>query len=232
MLNKNKFPKKIFITSIDTNVGKTIFTGIFAKLLLYKGKRVITHKIVQTGCSKISDDIKVHRKIMEMNLIEKDKKGETCPYIFNFPASPHLSAELENKTIDTEIILNSIKKLEKDYDYILIEGAGGLFVPLNRKEYLINFIQKNKFPTILVTSPKLGSINHTIMSLELLKKQKIEVLYLVYNEFIKEKKLIRRDTKKIFKRYLKNNFPKCELISIGDLKKINFNNILDKYNFN
>ena len=108
---------------------------------------------------------------MSEELNEFDKNGLTCSYIFKFPASPHLSAKLENAEINSAKIFSATTELEKHFDYIILEGVGGLMVPLNENEILIDYISKNNYPLILLTSGKLGSINHTLLSLEAIKKR-------------------------------------------------------------
>lgn len=209
--------EKIFITGIDTNVGKTIFTGFLAKNILQKDKKVITHKIVQTGCTNFSEDIKIHREIMGINMSYADKKNMTCPYVLKFPASPHLSAKLENKRISIKKIIKTIQKLEDKYNYILIEGAGGLLVPLNEKETILDLIKYEDIPIILLTYGKLGSINHTLMSLEIIKQNKIELKALVYNDFFKQNNIIESDSKEFFKKYIKKKFPKSKFIEFKNI---------------
>ena len=131
--------EKIFITGIDTGVGKTIASGLLAKQIMKQGKSVITFKLVQTGCAGISEDIIKHREIMEMPLTAEDISSLTCPYVFTHPCSPHLAADIEEKNIDESLLVKTIAELEKKYDFIIIEGAGGLFVPLNKN---IKYIQK------------------------------------------------------------------------------------------
>ncbi|PRI66971.1 ATP-dependent dethiobiotin synthetase BioD, partial [Haemophilus influenzae] len=89
--------KVIFISGIDTDVGKTIATGIYAKKLMEQGCSVITQKMIQTGCKNIADDLLVHRKIQGIDLTEEDLQGETCPYVFEYPCSPHLAAKRESR---------------------------------------------------------------------------------------------------------------------------------------
>ncbi len=98
--------KKIFITGIDTDVGKTIVTGLLAAYLNQKGIYTITQKIVQTGCTEFSEDIRVHRQLMKLNLCNEDRSGLTCPYVFKYPASPNLAAKLENTKIEVQKITN------------------------------------------------------------------------------------------------------------------------------
>lgn len=211
--------KTIFISGIDTDTGKTIATGLIALYLKKQGYKVITQKIVQTGCNKLSEDILKHREIMGEKLNKFDLQGLTCPYVFKFSASPHLSAKLENIEINTDKILKATKELEKHFEYVLIEGVGGLFVPLNNNMYLIDYIVSNKYPLILITSGKLGSINHTILSLEAIKKRKIRLKAIIYNNFISKNKTINKDSKDYLKQYLITNFPKVQFIEIENINK-------------
>ena len=132
-----------FISGIDTDAGKSIVTGVIARTLLKKGVKVITQKFIQTGCRGISEDILKHREIMGIEPQEVDKDGTTCPYVMTYPASPHLAAEIDKITIDTAIINRSTEKLTALYDKVLLEGAGGLFVPVNRHYLTIDYVQDN-----------------------------------------------------------------------------------------
>ncbi len=199
--------KTIFITAIDTSVGKTYYTGLLAKYLKSQGINVITQKFVQTGCDGISDDIIEHRRLMGESLNEFDKDGTTCPYVFKYPASPHLAAELEGKIIDTEIIFNSTKKLEESFDLVLLEGAGGLMVPINENTTILDYIEEKRYPLILVTNAKLGSINHTLLSIETIRYRNMKLLALAFNYFNSESELILENSKKLFRNYMKVNFP-------------------------
>ncbi|MBI9033064.1 MAG: ATP-dependent dethiobiotin synthetase BioD [Bacteroidales bacterium] len=210
--------KTYFISGIDTDTGKSIATGLMAKWLLNQGKHVITQKMIQTGCVGIAEDILTHRKLMGVDLFEEDKDKTTCPITFPYPASPHLSAALENQIIDPVVIRNSTAILSRKYEYLLVEGAGGLHVPLNDQTNIIDYIQKEKHPLILVTSSKLGSINHTLMSLELCKNRGIEVSGLIYNHYPNNSKEILEDSSKVFERFLERWFPECVLIQMPEIK--------------
>lgn len=197
-----------FIAGIDTDTGKSIATGLLARYLMSKDIKVITQKLAQTGCENISEDIITHRRLMSLELLEEDKLGITCPYIFKTPASPHLAASIENSSINVNKITDATKKLELKYDIVLLEGVGGLHVPLNDKISTLDYLEDMKYPVILVSSPKLGSINHTLLTLEVLHNRNIPLLGIVYNLFIDSNKKIINDSKKVFKKYLKKyNFP-------------------------
>lgn len=163
---------------------------------------MVTQKFIQTGCTGISEDILKHREIMEIGPLEIDRDGTTCPYVMTYPASPHLAAEIDRVTLDTDRIAASSRKLDELYDIVLLEGAGGLYVPVTRDYFTIDYIQEKKHPLILVTSSKLGSINHTLMSLELCRQRGIELALLVYNRFPNDSEWITNDSITIFQHYL------------------------------
>lgn len=217
--------KTIFISGIDTNIGKTIAAGLIALNLKKQGYKVTTQKIVQTGCNNISEDIIKHREIMSEKLNDFDLQGITCPYVFKFPASPHFSSKLENKKINPGKILKATNKLKKYFDYVLIEGVGGLCVPLNNNLILIDYIAANKYPLVLVTSGKLGSINHTLLSLELIKNKKLQLKVVIYNNFSKSNKQINDNSKKFIKEYTNSIFPKVQFIEIGNINNVQTNSL-------
>jgi dethiobiotin synthetase len=203
-----------FIAGIDTDAGKTYATGLVAKYLLNSKISVVTQKFAQTGCVGISEDIQTHRKIMNIDLMNVDKDGTTCPYVFDYPASPHLAAKMQNKTIDIDKINSSSKKLNKEFEVVLLEGVGGLNVPITLDYSLLDFLEEKKYPTILVSSSKLGSINHTLLSLEILQKRNIPLHGLIYNHFPANSEFILKDSVKVFEHYLKKMNFDCPIVEI------------------
>lgn len=148
-----------FVSGIDTDTGKSIVTGVIARTLRQKGVNVITQKFIQTGCKGISEDILKHREIMGIEPEEADREGLTCPYVMTYPASPHLAAEIDGVHLDRQVIHRATEKLLQQYELVLLEGAGGLYVPVTREYLTIDYIQEHHYPLILVSSSKLGSIN-------------------------------------------------------------------------
>lgn len=190
----------VCITGIDTDIGKTIVTGMIARYLLDKGHSVITQKICQTGNG---DDINIHREIMGVKHYEEDKIGLSCPYVFAEPCSPHLAARLEERTIDLQVIHNATEKLQEKYDYVILEGVGGLMVPLLDDLLLIDYLQKMQYEHVLITTSRLGSINHTISAFELMRERGMYLRGVVYNRFFDANVLISNDSRRIFSLYLK-----------------------------
>ncbi|MDO4693460.1 MAG: dethiobiotin synthase [Eikenella sp.] len=199
-----------FIGGIDTDAGKTFATGYLAARAAEAGGRVITHKPVQTGCTGLSDDIARHRAIMGCGLLPEDREKLTMPQMFPYPCSPHLAAALAGRAIDFAAIHHSLAVLQQRYDTILIEGAGGLLVPLRENYLQIDWVREQQWPVILVSSGKLGSINHTLLSLEALRGRGIPLAGLAYNDFFRSQDdTIHQNTRHYLQGYLKRHFPEA-----------------------
>jgi dethiobiotin synthetase len=158
--------KKIFVTGIGTDVGKTIVSSILTEAL-----EADYWKPVQAGDLDNSDSIKVKNLISNKKTrihIERHK--------LNSPMSPHAAAEIDN----VEILLTDFI-LPETTNNLVVEGAGGLMVPLNDKDLIIDLIQQLDLEVVLVSQNYLGSINHTILSLDALKNRGITVLGIVFN---------------------------------------------------
>lgn len=204
-----------FISGIDTGIGKTYTTGYLAKLWNEQGQKTITQKLIQTGNTDISEDIEQHREIMGMGWFPEDQSKLTMPEIFTYPASPHLATQIDGREIDFQKIADATQQLAEKYEVVLLEGAGGLMVPLTTDLLTIDYIAEKKFSVILVSSGRLGSINHTLLSLEALKIRGLELYALAYNLNDElQDALISQDTAAYLKAYLAQHFPKALWIDI------------------
>ncbi|MBD5189651.1 MAG: ATP-dependent dethiobiotin synthetase BioD [Bacteroidales bacterium] len=203
------FPAKLFITGIDTDAGKSFATGWLAKLIMAQGKSVITQKFVQTGNLEFSEDIEVHRRIMGIPLTTVDKIGITAPVIFTYPASPDLAARIDGKELDLSLIEEASETLSKTYEHLLIEGAGGIMVPLKGEYLAIDYIRDHRLPVVLVTNGRLGSINHTLLSLKAIADEGIELFAVLYNTYFDKDRVICDDTKDYIRKWLSSHFPKA-----------------------
>ncbi|MDO5016758.1 MAG: dethiobiotin synthase [Porphyromonas sp.] len=196
-----------FVSGIDTDAGKTIATGWVSRQLLSQGVNVITQKLVQTGCKEMSDDILVHRKIEGRALLPEDQNHTTHPILFDKPASPHIAAELQGKTIDISLATAATRQLMQKYDQVLVEGAGGLMVPITRQLLTIDYITEQRLPVILVTTAQLGSINHTLLSLEALANRKIEIPLVIYNQGLTYDPIVTEDSRQYIEAYIGEHYP-------------------------
>jgi len=172
-----------FISGIDTGIGKTAATAFLARDFQSEGRRVITAKLVQTGCQGVSEDLLYHRRLMGCGWLEEDREGLTCTQIFSYPTSPHLAAAMEGRKFSSDLALKSIQTLAERWEVVLVEGAGGLMVPLTDDLLTIDLLAETKWPVYLVTSPRLGSLNHTLLSLEVLQSRSIPLAGMVYNTY-------------------------------------------------
>ena len=160
---------KIFISGIDTDAGKSYCTAWYANRLTAEGQTVITQKFIQTGNVGRSEDIELHRALTVGHLLDEDREGLTAPVIFSYPASAQLAARIDGREIDLGVIDRASDELQRRFDTVLIEGAGGLMVPITDDFFAIVYVASRRLPLILVVNAKLGSINHNILSLDAIK---------------------------------------------------------------
>ncbi len=163
--------KNIFITATNTNIGKTYTTLKLIANLSEKGYKVGVCKPIETGvitqpedatlllecCQKYNQDFK--------NLSTKD----ICPIQFQLPAAPIIAAKFQK--INLDLVFETITKLHTLCDILLIEGAGGLMVPIQKEYFMIDFLSDLNATPLLVTHDRLGCINDTLLNLELLKSK-------------------------------------------------------------
>ncbi|MEG1838984.1 MAG: dethiobiotin synthase [Bacteroidaceae bacterium] len=210
-MKKNVF----FVSGIDTNIGKSYATGYLARLSNEEGCRTITQKFIQTGNVGYSEDIDLHRELMGIPPTAEDKEGLTMPEIFSYPASPHLAARLDGREIDFTKMERATEKLSDRYDKVLLEGAGGLMVPLTEELLTIDYVAQQHYPLIFVTCGKLGSINHTLLSFEAIRNRGIEIDTVAYNLYLDEEDVtIQNDTEQFIRKYVVKFFPKAKFVRI------------------
>ncbi|MCF7908061.1 MAG: dethiobiotin synthase [Candidatus Omnitrophica bacterium] len=173
----------IFVTGTDTGVGKTIVTSLLARFLKEKSYRVATQKWIETGCRNLNKPCPLTRT-----------------YRFKFPASPHLAARSEKRSIQEVKIKRSFKLLAKNFDFVIVEGIGGALVPFSKKRLVIDIAKDLNLPTIVVVANKLGAINHTLLTIEAIRKRKMKIIGLVFNNLKpKENKIVVKDNPQIVK---------------------------------
>lgn len=201
-----------FVTGTDTDVGKTIATGWVARQWMEQGHRTITQKLIQTGSEHGSPDIEVHRRFMQM-VFDEDKEGLTAPEVFSYPCSPHMASALQKRPINFQKILKATQVLSERYDRVIVEGAGGTMVPLTETLLTIDFVAQQKWPVIFVTSGKLGSINHTLLSLEAMRSRGMKLSHLIFNDWhpLPDEK-IDENTYAFFHHWLNQYWPKTQML--------------------
>lgn len=177
--------KTIFVTGTDTSVGKTFICGLLLKSLRDKGINAGYQKWVSTGGDEPPADLQYCLDIAGLEY-DPDMLDLLVPYRFRFPASPHLSAELENREIDPEVIIKQYNEISAKYELLIVEGVGGLLVPLRNDLLLADLLARIQISTIIVARSGLGTLNHTLLTLEALRNRNIDILGVVFSDSSEE----------------------------------------------
>ncbi|MDF1578686.1 MAG: dethiobiotin synthase [Desulfobulbales bacterium] len=186
----------LFITATDTGVGKTLISGLLLGFLRGKGIEAGYQKWVGTGAADNSADLDTCLDISGVET-SPDPLDQQAPYRFNFPASPHLAAELEGVTIDLEKIIGAYRRMADRHEVLVVEGAGGLLVPLSRELLLADLLAQLELPTIIVSRSGLGTINHTLLTIEAMRARRIPIAGVICTDSKDEDEVIAGDNMKI-----------------------------------
>lgn len=163
-----------FITATNTNVGKTYACDFFLKEFTKLGKKVGYFKPIETGVTKMPQDgVKLLALTKQLNPAFNVNIDDVVPYQFSLPASPFVANN--GKNIDILVIKEKMQFLLQYCDVLIVEGAGGLMVPINKNYFMIDLIKEiNPTETFLIAPSNLGSINDTLLSLNALKSYDIK----------------------------------------------------------
>ena len=167
----------LFITGTDTGVGKTVATCVLAALLRHHGYNVGVMKPICTGTRSAPND--VDRLIASTQT--QDSRDCISPYELDEPLAPHLAATAQNITIDIQRILDAFHALRTRHDVILVEGIGGVMVPITNTLFVLDVIGLFGLPTVVVTRGSLGTINHTLLTVNALQARNLVIAGLIVN---------------------------------------------------
>ncbi|HEY6085938.1 MAG TPA: dethiobiotin synthase [Nitrospira sp.] len=171
----------VFITGTDTGVGKTLVTAALALQLKRRGLRVGVMKPIETGVSTVgraqSDAAKL-RTVLE----SEDALGAICPFQFELPLAPLAAAQAERRSIDPTTIHKVYRLLSHRYEHVVVEGVGGVHVPLAPKIEILDLIAQMKLPVVIVGRSGLGGINHARLTIEALQRRRIGIVALILNQ--------------------------------------------------
>lgn len=197
----------LFITGTDTEIGKTVVTGLLFDYLRKAGYSVITQKWIQTGCTGFPEDIAEHLRIAGMDESQlQSRLSDICPFQFELPASPHLAAAEEGAKIEPDKIIESFYRLSSGYDCVLAEGLGGALVPLDENRLVIDIVEHLNLPVLIVAANKLGALNHTLLTIEAVRRRNLPLAGVVFNNISPEtSSVIVEDNPKIIRRFTGEN---------------------------
>lgn len=207
---RGRMRKSIFIIGTDTGVGKTVVTGAYSAWLNANGVRCGAFKPLEAGRGR--GDSKFLKKMAGMN----EPLRDINPYYFKEPLAPGIAAERGKKKISFTKIKKALQKLLIKYDLVLIEGAGGLLAPINHLQTNLDLIKFLKCPVLVVARLGLGTLNHTLLTLEHLKRNKIKILGVILNDQSSQKGVAEKTNPDVLRRYgvpLLGIFPYLKTIS-------------------
>jgi len=171
-------PKGIFITATDTEIGKTAISAALGLALKDKCLDIAYMKPFSAG-GKHSEDVSLLFKTLKL----KDPLPLINPYHFHSPLAPYPASQIEKRKIYMPKVIYSFQKLKKRHAYTIVEGVGGIMVPITKKYFVLDLIKDMKLPAILIARAGLGTINHTLSSIELLKKKHADVKAIILNNY-------------------------------------------------
>ena len=175
--------KSYFITGTDTDVGKTIVTAGLAAAIQKKG---IDLGIMKPFAAGTSQKVGFKSKDTEM-LVNAAKVNDSeelvNPQFFNIPASPYTAAQSLGVDVDVQLVLSSFKKLSQIHDMMLVEGMGGIMTPILKNYFVTNLIKEMDLDVILITSSRIGTVNHTLMTCKMCVDNNIRIKGIVINNF-------------------------------------------------
>lgn len=170
----------IFITGTDTGVGKTLVTAALTLHLKKRGLTVGVMKPIETGVSagrEAQSDAARLRSIIE----SEETLGAVCPYSFELPVAPLTAAQMKRRSINPGTISKIYRLLSNRYECMVVEGIGGVQVPITRTDNVLSLIKHLRLPVVIVGRAGLGGINHALLTVEALRRQNIRMIALVLN---------------------------------------------------
>ena len=177
--------KSLFITGTDTDIGKTYITAGLAITLRKMSIDVGVMKPFAAGVAQKkgfkSEDVEILSNAAQIN----DSETLVNPQFFPISASPYTAWKKLKIKPKIPLILSSFKKLSKKHDMMLVEGMGGTLTPILKNYYITNLIKDMKIPTVIVTRSKVGTVNHTLMTVMMCQKYKIPIKGIIINNFDK-----------------------------------------------
>jgi dethiobiotin synthetase len=174
--------KGIFITGTDTGVGKTFVAAGLIRAMKENGLSVCPMKPVESGCKSVKGKLVPADALTLLKAADVDEHIDFInPYRLKNPLAPSVAAEIEGINIRKSKILSAFKRMSNKYETIVVEGAGGIMVPIYKKYLFIDLARDLKLPVIIVSRPGLGTINHTLLSIDALMSRGLNVLGIIIN---------------------------------------------------
>ncbi len=182
--------KQLFITGIGTDVGKTFIAGLILKKWHDNGMKAAYYKAAMSGNDRGPDGILIPGDASYVQSVSgiTQPLEEMCPYVYEHAVSPHLASQLEGNPIQMDRVLQGFDAICDHYDYVTVEGSGGILCPLRFDEerfFLTDFIQTCGFSCLVVADAGLGTINEVGLTISFMNAKKIPVKGIIFNHYQK-----------------------------------------------
>jgi len=172
--------KGLFVTGTDTGVGKTLVAAALARFLKNRSVDVGVMKPVETGIDA-PDGLGPDGRLLKWAADSRDEDRLISPCRFRAPLAPSIAAEKEGSTVDVDMLVDTARELSGRHDYLIVEGAGGLMVPLAGGHLVADLVRKLGFPLLVVCRSGLGTINHTLLTVFAARAMDIPVAGFIVN---------------------------------------------------
>lgn len=173
----------VFVTGTGTEVGKTVVAAVIARTLAADGKRVAVFKPAVTG---LDEPAETDHSLLRRASGSKQSDEEIAPYRYGPPASPHLAATIAGEEIEPARLMTSAHAAAAGAEVLVCEGVGGLLVPLSRDYLVRDLALELALPLVIAASPGLGTINHTLLTIEAARAARLEVAVVVLTPWPEE----------------------------------------------
>jgi len=171
----------IFITGTDTDVGKTVVSAGLALALRARGMKVGVMKPISTGCHGLEKRLIPSDAVYLFEAAENEYPALTSPSRYRNPLAPNVAAVIEKREVDLDGVRKAYRELQKHYDFIIVEGIGGLLVPITKDYFVSNLIREFQLPLLIVARGGLGTINHSLLTVDAAVIRGFEIRGIIFN---------------------------------------------------
>lgn len=182
--------KKLFITGTGTDIGKTFVTGLLVKKLNEFGLNPAYYKAAMSGNERDEQGILIPGDAMFVKNISgvTQPLDEMCPYVYEHAYSPHLASQIEGNPVDINIVKRGFYAVADKYDYVLVEGSGGILCPLRHDNITLQLedvVRELKLPSLIIADAGLGTINSVVLTVFYMREKGYDIKGIIFNHFHK-----------------------------------------------
>ena len=180
--------RNLFVTATGTEIGKTYVAGLIARTLQEAGLKAAYYKAAMSGNQRRPDGTLIPGDalfVKEFAHLSQSLES-MCPYVYEHAVSPHLASRLEGNPVSMEVVEKTFQKVSREYDYVVVEGSGGITCPLGYDEehiQLEDVVRRLGLPSVMVADAGLGTINGVVLTCEYMKQRNLPLKGIIFNNF-------------------------------------------------